>query len=71
MLTNVTAFCDKMTGSVDARKAVNVIYFHFNKAFDTISYNIPVSKLGCYGLDGWTTRWVKKMIGWLSLQNSR
>lgn len=49
-----------MTGSVDERGAVSVIYLHFSKAFDTICHNILVSKLGRYGVDGWTTGWVKK-----------
>lgn len=25
-------------------------------------------KLGWYGLDGWKTTWVKKMVGWLGLE---
>jgi len=65
MLTHDTAFCDKMAGSVNERKAVSVIYLYFNKAFDIISHSILVSKLGCYGLDVWTTRRLKKS-GWMA-----
>lgn len=52
MLTNVTDFYHKINGSVDGRRVVNVIYLHFNKASDTISHDILVSKW----LDGWAYR---------------
>lgn len=35
----------------------------FSKVFDMPSHNNLVSKLGCYNLDSWTTRW-KKLVGW-------
>lgn len=44
MLTNVTALYDKMTKSVDETRAVNIIYLHFDKALDSISHDILVSK---------------------------
>lgn len=62
MLTNVTAFYDKMNGSVDERRAVSVIYLHFNMAFDVMSHNMHASKLECYDLCGGTTMH-KKIIG--------
>lgn len=58
-LTNLIAFCDKMAGSVDEGRALDVIYLDFSRAFNTLfQYNILVSKLGYYSLDGWTPRWV-------------
>ena len=42
---------DKMTGSVDT----DDIYLDYSKAFDTISCNVLVSKLGDHSLDVKTT----------------
>lgn len=55
-LTDLTAFCDKMPGFSDYRTAVDVIFFDFIKAFNIVSHNTLISKLGCYSLDGWTTK---------------
>ncbi|CAM5089649.1 unnamed protein product [Natator depressus] len=57
-LTNLIAFYDEITGSVDMGKAVDMIYLDFSKAFDTISHSILASKLK-YELDEWTIRWIK------------
>ncbi|CAM4614120.1 unnamed protein product [Lepidochelys olivacea] len=59
-LTNLIAFYDEITGSVDEGKAVDVLFLDFSKAFDTVSHSILVSKLKQYGLD--TTRWVESSL---------
>ncbi|CAM5103781.1 unnamed protein product [Natator depressus] len=50
-LTNLIAFYDEITGSVDE-----------GKAFDTVSHSILVSKLKKYGLDERTIRWVESWL---------
>ncbi|CAM5115209.1 unnamed protein product [Eretmochelys imbricata] len=67
-LTNLTAFYDEITGSVDEGKAVDVLLLDFSKAFDTVSHSILVSKLKEYGLDEWTVRWTES---WLDCRAQR
>ncbi|CAM4603988.1 unnamed protein product [Lepidochelys kempii] len=58
-LTNLIAFYDKITGSVDEGKAVDVLFLDFSKAFDMVSHSILASKLK-YGLDEWTESWIDR-----------
>jgi len=53
-LTSLLAFCDGMTGWVDEGRAVDVVYFDFSKAFDTVSHNILIGKLRKCGLESST-----------------
>ncbi|CAM5142135.1 unnamed protein product [Natator depressus] len=64
-LTNLIAFYDKITGSVDEGKAVDMLFLDFSKAFDTVSHSILASKIKKYGLDEWTIRWIES---WLDCQ---
>ncbi|KAK4812027.1 LOW QUALITY PROTEIN: hypothetical protein QYF61_025018 [Mycteria americana] len=57
-LTNLTSFYDKVTRPVDERKAVDVVYLDFSKAFDTVSHSILLEKLAAHGLDGHTLCWL-------------
>ncbi|PKU40376.1 rna-directed dna polymerase from mobile element jockey-like [Limosa lapponica baueri] len=41
-LTDLIAFCDRMTGWVDEGRAVGIIYLNFSKAFDTVFHNILI-----------------------------
>lgn len=43
MVTATAAFHNEMTGSVGKRKAVDVVYLNFRKAFNIISHKSPYS----------------------------
>ncbi|CAM5122408.1 unnamed protein product [Eretmochelys imbricata] len=61
-LTNLIAFYDEITGSVDMGKGVDMIYLDFSKFFDMVSHSILASKLKKYGLDEWTIRWIESWL---------
>ncbi|CAM4609133.1 unnamed protein product [Caretta caretta] len=61
-LTNLIAFYDEITDSVDMGKVVDVIYLDFSNAFDMISHSILASKLKKYGPDEWTIRWIESWL---------
>jgi len=65
-LTNLISFYDKITCLVDERKAVDVVYLEFSRAFDAISHSSLLEKLAACGLDWCTLCWVKNWLDGLA-----
>ncbi|PKU46934.1 reverse hypothetical protein [Limosa lapponica baueri] len=61
-LTNLSSFYDHVTHLLDARKAVNVVYLEFGKAFDTVPHSVLLEKLANHGIDKCTFHWVKNWL---------
>uniref|UniRef100_A0A8C3CEB3 Reverse transcriptase domain-containing protein n=1 Tax=Cairina moschata TaxID=8855 RepID=A0A8C3CEB3_CAIMO len=61
-LTNLVAFYDGITNWVGERRAVDVIYLGFSKAFDTVSHDILRAKLRKCWIEEWTVRWVENWL---------
>ena len=61
-LTNLISFYDLVTCLADEGKAVDVVYLHFSKAFDTVSHNILLQKLAVRGLGRYTLGWVRNWL---------
>jgi len=45
---------------VDKRRAVDIAYLDFGKAFDTVSCNNLIGKLMKHRLNEWTVRWIER-----------
>jgi len=51
--------------SVDERRAVDIVYLGFSKAFITVSCKFLIEKLMRYGLNEQTVRWTENWLnGW-------
>jgi Reverse transcriptase (RNA-dependent DNA polymerase)/Endonuclease-reverse transcriptase len=66
--TNLLAFLDKMTATLDSGEAADVIYLDFAKAFDTVPHERLKKKLRAHGISGQLLKWI---AAWLSNRKQR
>ncbi|CAM5107883.1 unnamed protein product [Natator depressus] len=60
--TKLIAFFDSVTSLVDGGEEVDVVYLDFSKAFDTVSHDLLINKLGNCNLDGAIIRWMQNWL---------
>lgn len=65
-LTNPIAFRKEMAVFVGKGRPSTVIYLDISKASDAVPHSILAEKLGRYELDGWTTKSVGSLMGFLA-----
>ena len=52
-LNNLIAFSDEVIGLANERKAVDIVYFGFSRACDTVSHCMLEAQTVRYELDKW------------------
>jgi len=66
--TNLLEYLEEVTRGIDERRALDVIYLDFAKAFDKVPVARLIKKLESFGVEGEVLRWVK---GWLTDKKQR
>ena len=61
-ITQLLHYLDKCTEEISSKKVVDVIYFDFAKAFDTVPHKRLLKKLQCYGVNGNILKWIEAFL---------
>ena len=61
-ITQLLHYLDKCTEEISIKKVVDVIYFDFAKAFDTVPHKRLLKKLQCYGVNGDILKWIEAFL---------
>ena len=61
-ITNLLESLDSWTESMDNRKAVDVVYLDFKKAFDKVPHKRLITKLRMYGMDNRVVDWIEDFL---------
>lgn len=60
--TNLVAFTNNLTNSIDKKSCIDVIYTDFSKAFDSVNHNILIQKLSNCGITGILLNWCQSYL---------
>ena len=67
-LSNLLEFCEAVSDCVDERKAVDIVYLDFKKAFDKVPQRTLEANVGACGVAGQVVNWI---ANWLSDRKHR
>jgi ribonuclease P/MRP protein subunit RPP40 len=56
--TNLLSFWNEVSNNIDKKHPVDVVYFDYSKAFDTVPHQRLIKKLGVYGIQGKLQNWI-------------
>ena len=62
IITQLLCYLDKCADSISNNKVVDVIYFDFAKAFDSVPHRRLLKKLDAYGIKGEELQWIKSFL---------
>lgn len=60
--TQLLHYLDSCTEDISNNKVVDIIYFDFAKAFDTVPHKRLLKKLQCYGVKGEILNWIEAFL---------
>ena len=60
--TLLTSFYDFVSASIDNGRCVDVVFFDFAKAFDTVPHQTLVSRIASCGITGTLLRWISDFL---------
>ena len=61
-VTQLLSYVDKCADSISESKVVDIIYYDFAKAFDTVPHRRLLKKLDAYGIRGLALDWIKSFL---------
>jgi len=61
-VTQLLHVMEEVTSFLDEGNSVDIIYFDFKKAFDTVPHNRLLTKLAAYGICGNILNWIKNFL---------
>ena len=60
--TQLVSVLDQWTSSIQSGIPIDVVYFEFQKAFDTVPHSRLLLKLAAYGISGNLLNWIKSFV---------
>ncbi len=60
--TILATFYDRVTSHIDGNSVVDVVFFDFQKAFDTVPHHVLISKLAKCGIEHRALQWVSHFL---------
>ena len=60
--SNLLLFSDQITSCLDRRSEADIVFFDFQKAFDSVPHRRLMQKIKAYGITGQIWQWIKEWL---------